>query len=385
MLQVLWLCSWYPNNVLPFEGDFIQRHAQATSLHNKIHVIKLTPDPNAKNVTRVTRTYQQWPNLTETYIYYPKPKSIIGKAVAYMRWYSLYKFAIESYFAKNEKPDLVHVQIPFKAGIIAKQIKQKYKIPFVVTEHWGGYNRIVENNYWQREPWFKRVIKDTFKNASSLHSVSQFLADEINASVAQVSFKVIPNVVNTEYFNTGQHIESWGKLRLLHISSGVLVKNVPGIIDAFNQLDDNEYELTIVGLPTAENDEYKKRHQNIQFIGEVSYKEVAAYLGRADALIVFSFIENSPCVISEALCCGVPVVASAVGGIPELVDYTNGLLTEPGNVPALATSIKTFKDCIHQYDRKEIADKAQKRYSYAVIAAQMNEWYNTVLQQQLPE
>ena len=45
--EILWLPSWYPNKLAPFEGDFIQRHAQAAALYNKIYVIKVVADDRA--------------------------------------------------------------------------------------------------------------------------------------------------------------------------------------------------------------------------------------------------------------------------------------------------------------------------------------------------
>ncbi len=377
MLKVLWLCSWYPNNLFPYEGDFIQRHAQATSLLNDVHVIKLTPDPDAKSVTKVVRNYQQWPNLTETFVYYPKPKSLVGKTVSYFRWYSLYKYAIDSYIQKYGTPDIVHVHIPFKAGMMARQIKSKFKIPYVVTEHWGGYNNVVENNYKERESWFRRVVKDTFKTASSLHTPSEFLATQIQKIVTKIPYTVIPNVVNTDYFNSNQRLDGNGKLRLLHISSGAPVKNVPGILEAFNQLNVDEYECTIIGLPKEMNELYKKINPFIHFKGEISYKEVAAHFGRADVLILFSNMENSPCVIGEALCCGVPVIAPNVGGIPELLNETNSILVEPGSVSSLIEAIQQIKS--KRFNYQQIADYASDRFSYQQIGFETDLWYKSIL------
>jgi len=48
MLYVLWLPSWYPNKLDPFDGDFIQRHANAASLHTKVHVIFVKADEEGK-------------------------------------------------------------------------------------------------------------------------------------------------------------------------------------------------------------------------------------------------------------------------------------------------------------------------------------------------
>lgn len=379
MLKVLWLCSWYPNNIEPFNGDFVQRHAQATSLLNKIHVIKLTPDPGAKAVTRVTRNFQQWPNLGETFVYYPKPQSFIGKTVSYFRWYSLYKYAIETFIEKYGKPDIVHVHIPYKAGAMARFIKRKFHIPYVVTEHWGGYNNVVENNYKERQSYFKNVVKDTLKGASALHSVSKYVGEQINKLVYKTPYTVIPNVVNTTLFNYRPVENTTGKFRLIHISSGVPVKNVPGIIEAFGRLNKDEYEFTIVGLPAEQNELYSRMYPFINFTGEVPYSAVADHLNNADALVIFSNIENSPCIIGEALCCGVPVIATNVGGIPELVNYTNSILVEPGNIDELVNEIGDLRANIQSYNKQQIAEYAIERFSYTQIGFETDLWYKTIL------
>jgi glycosyltransferase involved in cell wall biosynthesis len=379
MLKVLWLCSWYPNDVSPFDGDLIQRHAQAASLLNQIHVIKLTPVADAKGVSKITRTFQQWTNLTETFIYYPKPHSFIGKTVSYFRWYSLFKFAVENYIAKKGKPDLVHVHIPYKSGVIAKMIQRKYNIPYVVTEHWDGYNTIIEDNYTQKEISFKNTIKDTLKSAAALHSASNYLGDQINKFVIKKPFTVIPNAVNTNYFNYAPQKNTTNKFRLVHISNGATKKNPAGIIETFKQLNPEEYSFTIIGFPKEQNRLLQKIYPFINFTGEMTYKEVATHLQNADALVVFSDRENAPCVINEALCCGVPVVATKVGGIPEWIDEDNGILIAPRNVRQLIDAIQQLRSNIHQYNRAQIAAAALEKFSYDQISVETDLFYATTL------
>lgn len=194
MLKVLWLCSLYPNNVHPNDGDFVQRHAQAASLNNEVHVIKLTPDPDAKAVNKITRKFQQWPNLTETFVYYPKSKSFVGRSVSYFRWYSIYKYAVETYMEKNGKPDLIHVQGSHKSGVIAKLIKRKHNVPFVISEY-----RIIENNDKDNSendfsPLLK-TLKDISKDASGLHCTDEIFAEELNKKIKSLQCEVIPAVV----------------------------------------------------------------------------------------------------------------------------------------------------------------------------------------------
>ena len=57
--EILWLPSWYPNKIDPFDGDFIQRHAYAVSLHKKIHVIFARPDESGKITNSVQADFIQ--------------------------------------------------------------------------------------------------------------------------------------------------------------------------------------------------------------------------------------------------------------------------------------------------------------------------------------
>lgn len=379
MLKVLWLCSWYPNNVDGLEGNFIQQHAQAASLSNKIHVIKLTPDANAKAVTRVTRTFQQWPNLGETHVYYPKPQSFIGKTVSYFRWYSLYKYAVETFIEKYGKPDLVHVHIPYKAGGMARFIQRKYKVSYVVTEHWAGYNGTAGNNYRQRESGFKTSVKDTLKAASGLHTTSGYLAEQITKLVHKIPFTIIPNAVNTAVFNNNQDSVISEPFQLIHISNGAPAKNVPGIIEAFNRLDKEKYAFTIAGLPAEQNELFKRMYPFINFTGELAYGNVADHLKKANALVLFSNADNAPAVIGEALCCGLPVIATRVGGVPELVNERNSILVAPGNIDELTGAIEKLRETYPAIDQKQIAADAADKFSFDQVSFETDLWYKSIL------
>lgn len=380
MKKILWLCSWYPNKIERYNGDFIQRHAQAASLYNKIHVFNLTPCLSDEGVAIMdTFNSRQYPNLIEQKIYYPKKFTLLGKIRSYYTWLNLYKEAVQKYVKKYGLPDVVHVHVPFKAAVIAQWIKRKYKIPYVVTEHWGGYNNVVKDNYNERPQWFKSLIKDAIKEATVLHTVSDFLGTQIGEMVFSRNYHIIPNTVNTDFFNYEEK-EAVGKFKLIHISNAAPVKNTEGILNVFAQLDKNLYECTVIGLPKLMNEKFKIVYPNINFTGVIPYADVAAFLKQQDCLIIFSNIENSPCVITEALCCGVPVIATNVGGIPELVDNTtNGILINPRDEDQLHAAIEEMRTGKDAFNKKQIAENAMAKFNYDIIGAAFDKMYDSVL------
>ena len=113
--------------------------------------------------------------------------------------------------------------------------------------------------------------------------------------------------------------------------------------------------------------------------GEINYSEVAVELQQADALLMFSRFENSPCTIIEALCCGLPVIATSVGGIPELIDESNGLLITSEDNAALSGAMENLRMNYALYNRKKIAEHARGRFSYTVIGKKMDTIYNSIL------
>jgi glycosyltransferase involved in cell wall biosynthesis len=83
----------------------------------------------------------------------------------------------------------------------------------------------------------------------------------------------------------------------------------------------------------------------VRFVGPLGRDDVLALFRAADASILSSSWENFPHTVVEALAVGTPVVATAVGGVPELVrDGENGLLVPAGDAEALADAIRRLVD-----------------------------------------
>ena len=376
--KILWLCSWYPGKFEPYNGDFIQRQAQAAALYNDIYVIHIYGDASGKT-RQIQKEISHHDHLTEHIVYFPRPGGIFGRIRGGYRWLFQFRRAIRHYMATRGKPDLVHVQVPMKAGLFGIWIKKKYGIPYIVTEHWGIYNRVAPDPYETRSSTFKKYSRHFFTQAALAISPSAFLAEGVDQMVVRKNWKIIPNVVNTGFFHFTEN-KARDPFRFIHVSNMVPLKNPEGILRAFRELlkEEKNAELVMVG----DKDPTIRRlagelglGDKVVFRGEIPYRDVAGEMRSSHCLLLFSSMENSPCVIGEALCCGLPVIATNVGGIPELVNQSNGRLVEPGDTDQLKESMQELMLAYDNIDRERISREAIARFSYPVIGQQLSEVY----------
>ena len=127
--NILWLASWYPNALSPFDGDFIQRHAKAASIINTITVLFVKKDEEGiitKNVkTEVTTTG----TLTEIIIYYHPLKTgitIPDRLFSRKKYNNVYRKALKKFIEKKGVPELVHVHVALNVIWQALWLKKKY-------------------------------------------------------------------------------------------------------------------------------------------------------------------------------------------------------------------------------------------------------------------
>jgi glycosyltransferase involved in cell wall biosynthesis len=383
--KIIWLCSWYPNRTDPFDGDFIQRHARAAALYNDIFVIHVKPDSESKLLK--TEEVTEANGLTEKIIYFKPSKSIFAKFINYYRYIHFFRTAVRKYIIENGKPDLAHAHVPVKAGIVALWIKRVYKIPFIVSEHWGIYTDLVNDNYKKRNPFFKRVTEKVIANASVFVSVSRFLADGVNNIAVKKEYEIIPNVVNTDLFFFDESENK--KFRFIHVSNMVPLKNTDIILQAAYILYKASYifELIMIGNKdstyTAYAGKLGLRSDVVTFKGEIPYSDVALELQRSSSFIINSKTETFCCAAAEALCCGLPVIASNAGALPELINSTNGILINPGMVDELAGAMKKMIDNYSVFDRKKIAEDAKSKFNYSVVGKKFDEVYSAVYTENL--
>ena len=384
MIKVLLLASWYPSRIDSFTGDFIERHARCVSKYVQLTVLVVLKDETLGfNKVEIERIIEQ--NMIVYKVYYGKSNMPfwLESILSLKKYFKIQKQLYKQIEKDMGKPDILHVHVAMKAGILALFLKMWYRIPFVVTENWTGYYphskpSIYDNNYI-----FQKLNKMILQKANMFLPVSIHLGQTINKFFTSVNYQVVPNVVDkTLFFYANIKVR---KFRFIHPSLMNYQKNAEGILDACVLLKNRGYdfEVLMVGKEDSKLSNFAARNgilnETVFFKAAVSYSTVANEMQKSSALLLFSRFENLPCVVLEALCCGLPVISSNVGGVAEVVDETNGILVDSENIDQLVNAMQKMMDTYEKYDKKSIAYSAAEAFNYDKVGSRYVTIYETIL------
>ncbi|MEO7960474.1 MAG: glycosyltransferase, partial [Ginsengibacter sp.] len=297
--NIIWLPSWYPNILGPFDGDFIQRHARAVSASAKLTVVFFKKDTESIITNDLKKTVSVQNNLQEIICYYRPVRTrlkLLNRLISFYTYRKVYKKILTELINENGRPDLVHVHVALAAAAPALWLKKKYQAPLLISEHWTGYLPSALYGISDLHIFQRKLMEQLFASAMVLTAVSKVLGDSIKEHFIAPDYVVVPNVVNTDIFYPLPG-PAKSVCRFIHISTLSFQKNIEAIINAFEIIKHKgcSFELIIFGPPSETlytlivNADLAG---NICLKNEVPQPELAKYVQEADALILFSRYET---------------------------------------------------------------------------------------------
>ena len=369
--KILFISSWFPNKLEPTNGNFVQRHAEAVARLHDVEILHSIGDATQK------QTYlfdDQIINGIRTLIVYYKNSN--NPILNFIRRMKAYKKG----FSLLQKPDLVHANVLHNSMLFAVYLKRKFRIPFVITEHWSGFLKINRSQLSKSQLF---IAKQIASKAEYVLPVSQYLLNDLKELGWPTKFKAIGNVVDTELF----HLKSASNkiFTFLHISNLIQLKNPDKIIGAALKLrkEFDNFELYIGGDGDVEQLNKMVAENNakhfIKTFPMLTLNEVAAKMRASDCFVLFSDYENFPCVLLESLSTGTPAIATSVGGIPEIINDSNGLLIS-NNQNDLYEAMKKVLEGKVDFDQpQDLHHQIEKHFSMDVIAKKFDKLYQEIL------
>lgn len=221
---------------------------------------------------------------------------------------------------KDNKYDICHCHFIIPTGVLALWVKKTFGIPYIVTSHGSdvlGYNKRFRYLY----PLLARKWKEIIKEAKVVTTPSQFLQNKIKEITNKGKFIVIPNGIDPKKFKPMKK-----ENKILVVARLFPNKGVQDILDALKGVDLKGWKVDIVGDGPYRSFLENKAKQNglqsvVKFHGWIdnNSKKMKELYGKAKIFISASYFENMSMVLLEALASGCHVIASNVGGNPEVV------------------------------------------------------------------
>ncbi len=356
-MHVAVVTTFYPNAANPVRAVFLRNLVNA--LGRRADVTVVSPVPYAPPLRPVVR----WRTLREI----PAAVRDGDQDVLHPRYGVIPKCDPTSGFSyflgalgtlrrlASTKPfDLLHAHCAFPDAVGVALAASCLGMPFAVTAHGSDINVLANR------PLIRGQVKWALKRAAVVIAVSRALRQKISALVPSVESRLVHipcAAVDPRLFAPRSRDEARRSLGLGHggrtvVFAGRLVriKAVDVLLRAWRLLRASDRlkaddHLVVIGdgpersLLEAQATAAELRG-TVRFLGDVPHERIACWLNAASVFCLPSRNEGTPNVIVEALASGCPVVASRVGGIPEVVsDGCNGLLVEAGSDIGLAEAL----------------------------------------------
>ena len=256
------------------------------------------------------------------------------------------------------KADVVHAQA-FQSVLPGVVAKQANRIPLVSTWHTSHFLQRATSPFWR--PIFQRLLAWSDHNLAA----SVQIADVAEGLAPGVSVEALTNGVETDIFHRCEPSLPATNRRRIIVPRRLFEKNgVEFFLRAMPLISERvDVEAVIVGDgPEREKLEALAANltlgERVVFLGARGHDEMPGLLSSAEMAVFPSLMEATSVAALESMACELPVAASDVGGLPEIVDGEVGALFEAGNPTALAATVSSL---LERDDLRALGTAARSR------------------------
>lgn len=397
-MRALWIASMLPSRFNWLAGPWNLRSLVALRDCEGVEVRAICPvglTPPADLIGRLPRDFR---GVWDWFSYRAGDQGGVdlqGVRVDYLRWIWPPKALFWCYegrllhhelrvklgrIVREFRPDVIHAPWLHPEGVAACLLGEEHGVP-VVAQGIGND----ANYYLHRYPGRRLVVADLQKAAALLFNCEATRAMAKKAELDHPNVHVIYHGVEVDKFTLPPAPPRNEVKRIVTVAQLIPRKNHQLLLRAFAQLPlETRHGVALEfvgGGPTRPALERLAAELGIAgqvtFAGRPPHDEMIRRLQRADLFCLPTLSEGMPVATIEAMACGLPVVASAVDGIPEsVVDGVSGLLVPPGDVGALATALQAA--LAREWDRQAVRAVVLEKFTWQLYAQNVAALYASV-------
>lgn len=374
-MRILQQCIYFPPEVGGLESHAFYLCRELVRMGHHVTMVTSLSQPGlrARDCIDGVEIVRKW---------FPRRRSPAG-------WAAHTLATVPHYTRLARHADLLHAQT-FASAIPGMRAKRKYGHPLVVTLHTSHFLKLA------RKPAWRPVLRRIVRSADWLLAASVEIRDVALDLYPHPRAEALTNGVDTDMFLPRSHSAT-------AVGTGAGTRGPARVIVPRRLFEKNGVEYFIRALPlirreldidavlVGDGPEREKLERlagelnvndMVTFMGSRPNHEMPALLANADVAVLPSLMEATSVAALEAMSCGVPVAASRVGGLPEIVDASVGALFEPADPQSLAD---TLVGLLRREDRAEAGRRARERvvqsWSVARLARRHEEIYETLLRE----
>jgi len=303
--------------------------------------------------------------------------------------YLLFAFFALIRLERKHRYDVYQFYFGMPTGLLALYVHLVLKKPYVLALRGSDVPGYDDTN-WYMAPLHRLLAPLTrylWRRAARVTVLSRDLGELARRTCPQLETVLIANAVDADVFPTKADSTQNGRLRLLTVCRMVRRKGLQFLIEAMRELKDEGVELDLIGSgqewhTVAQLVQKHSLQDCVTMLGYVPRDQLYQYYHQADIFVLPSLSESFGQVLLEAMSCGLPVIATAVGGIPETIrPERNGLLIPPSDSQKLVEAVRYLaaRPALRDEIGRNNATHVRKHYSWSAVAARYESLYRDVL------
>lgn len=342
-MKILVLTNLFPTPWDPLRGTFNRQQFERLGRRHEVDVITAV---DFRQRMGKRHPFAGVPGLNCDYFTYLYPPRI-GRALHAFCWWASLELQ-KGRAIRRARYDAVLASWGYPDAVAAGVLARHLGIPYAVKLHGSDLN--VQATHAMR----RRQIRSALRGASAVITVSGALADKARELGADTTnTHVLYNGVDGQLFKPGQREAARERLSLsagvplvLFVGNLKDTKGCNDLLEAFPAVLSQRPDTLLVYVGEGREQAVMAARAralgclaNVRFAGAVAHADLPGWFHAANVLCLPSHNEGVPNVVLEAMACGTPVVATHVGGIPEVLPSFAGILVEPRMQPALSGAL----------------------------------------------
>jgi glycosyltransferase involved in cell wall biosynthesis len=382
MLKIAVVTRYFPSSAEPWQGRSAYQTLRVLARRSEVHVFYPNAaypsllKPRSRNYDRLDAAFSP-PDVAASYYDFPALPLISRPFNGGMAARALLPHV------RAFAPDLILSFFLYPDGYAALQIGKALSVPVVAMSIGSDINRI-------GDPLSARHTRSVLRKADFLLAVSDDLRQKAVAMGAPVEkTRALINGCDLSVFHPRDRVTARQQLGIpleaemvLYLGRMDLKKGLRELIEAATALHPQRSRMHVYLVGAGPDRALlealihaKGADSYIYLIPNCAPDEVAVWMAATNLVTLPSYMEGCPNVVLEALACGRPVVATHVGGIPEITSDASGRLVPPRDPAALGRALATVLDA--EWDAQELSNRGSR--SWETVAAELWEVFSSLL------